>query len=69
MTTLRRPTGPLRLILRAPLLLYRVRLGWLLGSRFVYIVHRGRRSGAIREVMVEAVRLETHPPEVTVIAA
>jgi len=51
----RKPTGLLRLLLRAPILLYRARAGWLLGHRFVYVAHRGRRTGARREVVVEVV--------------
>jgi hypothetical protein len=33
-----------------PIWLYRARLGFLLGHRFVYVAHRGRVSGARREV-------------------
>ncbi len=69
MTTLGRPTGLLRLVLRAPVGLYRMRLGWLLGSRFVYIVQRGRRTGMPRAVVVEAVNVKHRPPEITVVAA
>jgi hypothetical protein len=31
----------LRKLLRAPIWLYRARLGFLLGHRFVYVAHRG----------------------------
>lgn len=65
----RKPTGLLRLLLRVPILLYRARAGWLLGRRFVYIAHRGRRTGARREVVVEVVRYLPAVPELAVVAA
>jgi deazaflavin-dependent oxidoreductase (nitroreductase family) len=65
----RKPSGILKVVLRTPLLLYRARLGWLAGHRLVYIVHRGRRSGARREVVAEAVGYDPAGPEVVVIAA
>ena len=48
---------------------YRARLGWLLGHRFVYIAHRGRRSGVRREVVVEVVRYLPASAEIAVVAA
>jgi len=49
----RNPTGWLRRALRFPVYLYRVRLGFLLGRRFVMIEHRGRRSGRHYRTVVE----------------
>jgi len=63
----RKPTG--LLLLRAPILLYRARAGWLLGHRFVYVAHRGRRTGARREVVVEVVCYLPAAPEIAVVAA
>lgn len=37
-----RPRGLLRLLLRAPVALYRLRLGWLLGGRVLLLSHTGR---------------------------
>lgn len=65
----RKPTGLLRLVLRAPIWLYRAGLGRFLGRRMVYIAHRGRRTGARREVVVEAVGYDATTPSVTVVAA
>lgn len=48
-----KPTGWLRLALRFPVSLYRVRLGFLFGRRFVMIEHRGRRSGRHYRTVVE----------------
>jgi deazaflavin-dependent oxidoreductase (nitroreductase family) len=50
-----RPKGPLRLFLRMPIWLYRMRLGWLLGQRFLMLEHIGRRSGAKRRTVLEVV--------------
>ncbi|MER7013861.1 nitroreductase family deazaflavin-dependent oxidoreductase [Saccharopolyspora sp. NPDC000359] len=65
----RKPRGLLRILLRAPIHLYRARLGWLVGHRFVYLAHRGRKTGARREVVVEVVRHDPDVPEVVVVAA
>lgn len=48
------PTRPsLRWLLRFPVLLYRARLGWILGERFVHLTVRGRTTGLPREVVLE----------------
>ena len=44
-----------RRLVRAPIWLYRARLGWLLGSRMLMLEHRGRRSGLARYVCLEVV--------------
>jgi deazaflavin-dependent oxidoreductase (nitroreductase family) len=49
------PSGVLRLLLRLPIALYRLRLGWLLGQRFVLLEHIGRKSGQVRKTVVEVV--------------
>jgi len=51
----RPPRGPLALLVRMPIVLYRVRLGWLLDSRFLLLRHRGRRSGMLRSTVLEVV--------------
>lgn len=65
----RRPRGLLRAFFRSPLLLYRLRLGWVFGHRLLYLAHRGRTSGRRREVVLEAVRWDPRTPEVTVVSA
>ncbi len=50
------PNGLLRAGLRLPIWLYRARLGWLLGDRFLMLTHRGRRSGRAHETVIEVVR-------------
>lgn len=59
-------SGPRRWLFRAPLLAYRVHLGWLFGHRLVMIVHRGRRSGQWRRVVVEVVARDPRTGAVTV---
>jgi deazaflavin-dependent oxidoreductase (nitroreductase family) len=58
MGTVRRspPQGWLRLLLRFPLSLYRLRLGWLLGSRFLCLEHVGRKSHRWRSTVLEVLR-------------
>ncbi len=51
-----RPRGCMRRLLRLPVWLFRLRLGWLLGRRFLMIEHKGRTSGLRRYVVVEVVR-------------
>ena len=56
MTRLRPPRTRLRRALfRAPILLYRLGLGGLLGDRFALLTHTGRSSGRPRQVVLEVV--------------
>jgi deazaflavin-dependent oxidoreductase (nitroreductase family) len=47
---------PLRPLLRLPIWLYRAHLGWVLGDRFLLLIHRGRKSGLARRTVLEVVR-------------
>jgi deazaflavin-dependent oxidoreductase (nitroreductase family) len=49
------PGGLLRLLLRIPIWLYRIGLGWLLGERFLLLTHTGRKSGLSRRAVLEVV--------------
>jgi deazaflavin-dependent oxidoreductase (nitroreductase family) len=42
-----------------PIYLYCLNLGWLLGHRFLLLVHRGRKSALLRETVLEV--LLQHP--------
>lgn len=44
-----------RAVLRAPIALYRMGLGGLLGHRVVLLTHTGRKSGMPRQVVLEVV--------------
>lgn len=50
------PSGLSRLLFRLPIYLYKLRLGWLLGGRFLLLNHIGRKSGQPRQAVVEVVR-------------
>jgi deazaflavin-dependent oxidoreductase (nitroreductase family) len=44
-----------RWLVRAPIVLYRARLGFLFGSRLLLLEHIGRKSGARRYALLEVV--------------
>jgi hypothetical protein len=48
-----RPNRVLGYVLRLPSYLYRLRLGGLLGHRFLLLTHRGRKSGLTRRTPLE----------------
>ncbi len=50
-----KPTGAFKHLLHLPVHLYRMRLGFLLGDRFVLITHRGRKTGQDHQTTVEVV--------------
>ncbi len=49
------PKGFTLKLFRAPLYLYRLRLGFLLGNRFIRLKHWGRRSGNLNETIIEVI--------------
>ncbi|HET9117672.1 MAG TPA: nitroreductase family deazaflavin-dependent oxidoreductase, partial [Pseudonocardiaceae bacterium] len=55
-----------RRLMRAPIWLYRARLGFLFGSRMLMLEHIGRRSGARRCVVLEVI---DHPTPNTYVVA
>ncbi len=57
-----------RRLLRAPVHLYRWRAGWLLGHRFLLLIHTGRRSGRRRETVLEVVEYRSDRPEAVVVS-
>jgi deazaflavin-dependent oxidoreductase (nitroreductase family) len=55
-STLRQPPrGWKAFFWRAPIFLYRVNLGWMLGKRFLHLTHIGRKSGEPRQAVLEVV--------------
>ena len=52
------PTGWRKYIWRAPIYLYRMGLGPILGKRFLLLTHRGRKSGLPRQAVIEIVRYD-----------
>jgi len=52
-----RPPGKaLRFGLHLPVFLYRIKLGWLLGDRFLMLTHTGRKSGLPHQTVIEVVK-------------
>lgn len=62
------PSGLLRFGFRLPIVLYRLRLGWLLGHRLVLVAHRGRRSGRWYRTVLEVVERDRQTGTYTVAA-
>ncbi|MGR2754026.1 nitroreductase family deazaflavin-dependent oxidoreductase [Agromyces arachidis] len=53
---MKKPGPLLAWFYRAPSALYRARLGWVLGGRFLMLTALGRRSGEARRTVLEVVR-------------
>ena len=66
--TTRRPNPMLASLLRAPTLLYDLRLGWIFGHRFLRLTHVGRKSGRRYQTMLEVVGSDPRSGEVIVVA-
>ena len=52
----KKPGGFLLFGFRLPIWLYRMRLGWVLGERFLLLKHIGRKSGRVHQTVIEVVR-------------
>ena len=63
------PRGLLRWGYRLPIALYRLRLGWALGHRFLLLTHRGRKSGQLRYAVLEVVGYDPATHESAVVSA
>ena len=59
--------GMLWSFFRAPVYLYRWRLGWLLGPRLLLLTHIGRRTRLRRQSVLEVVEYRKGGPEVVVV--
>jgi deazaflavin-dependent oxidoreductase (nitroreductase family) len=62
-------SGTLRWLFRAPVYLYRWKCGWLLGHRFLLLIHVGRRTGLRRYTVLEVIEYRKEGPEAVVISA
>lgn len=49
------PNGLKLKLFRAPLYLYRFKLGFLMGERFILLEHWGRKSGNLNETVIEVI--------------
>ena len=59
----------LRRLFRAPVNLYRWNWGWLLGHRFLLLIHVGRRTGLRRRTVLEVMEYRKEGPEAVVMSA
>lgn len=50
------PRGWQAFMWRLPIWLYRLRLGWLFGERMLLLHHTGRKSGQLRQAVLEVVK-------------
>ena len=64
-----RLNGVLRRLFRAPVYLYRWKCGWLLGHRFLLLIHIGRRTGLRRRTVLEVMDYRKESPEAVVMSA
>jgi len=58
-----------RIVFRAPLLLYRIGLGGLLGHQFLVLTHVGRRTGQVHETVLKVLHYDAKTRESVVAAA
>jgi deazaflavin-dependent oxidoreductase (nitroreductase family) len=58
----------LRHLFRAPARLYRWHCGWLLGHRFLLLIHTGHRTGRRYETVLEVMERRPHGPEFIVMS-
>ncbi len=63
-----RMNAMLRRALRAPVWLYRCKCGWVLGHRFLLLIHNGRRTGLKRYTVLEIMEVRKHPSEFVVMS-
>jgi deazaflavin-dependent oxidoreductase (nitroreductase family) len=61
--------GAVRLLFRVPAILYRWRCGWLLGRRFLLLIHVGRRTRKLRRTVLEVLEYRRDIPEAIVMSA
>jgi deazaflavin-dependent oxidoreductase (nitroreductase family) len=64
-----RPSRLLIPIFKLPLVLYRIRLGWAFGHRFVLLTHVGRRSGKTRRTILAVLHFDAQTKEIMAISA
>jgi deazaflavin-dependent oxidoreductase (nitroreductase family) len=56
-------------IFKLPVFLYRLRLGWILGNRFMQITHVGRHSGKVRRTVLAVLRFDQKTKEIYAVSA
>ena len=64
-----RPSRLVKVVFDAPTVLYRIGLGWMLGKRILVLTHRGRRTGQLRETVLEVLLFDPDNKESLVVSA
>ena len=64
-----KPSSILIFLFKLPVFIYRLRLGWIFGHRFIMLIHVGRNSGRIRRTVLEVIRYNKSSGECIVISA
>ena len=62
------PSQTLKLFLHAPVYFYRWHLGWMLGKRFLLLIHTGRRTGVRRRTVLEVLEYRPEYSEAVVMS-
>ena len=60
--------GLLWLWFKFPHLLYRLRLGWILGHHCLLLTHQGRKTGRLRQTVLDIVRFDLATKECLVVS-
>ena len=58
----------MRHLFRLPAYLYHWKCGWLLGHRFLLLIHTGRRTGVRRHTVLEIMEFRSKIPEMVVMS-
>jgi deazaflavin-dependent oxidoreductase (nitroreductase family) len=56
-------------IFKLPIVLYQLKLGWLLGNRFMQITNIGRRSGKIHKTILAVLHFDPQTQEILAVSA
>ena len=62
----KKPTGVAKWFYQSPKWLYRARLGFVFGSRFLLLEHKGRKSGNVYQTPLEVAHYDEQRDEYTV---
>jgi deazaflavin-dependent oxidoreductase (nitroreductase family) len=54
--------------MKMPLVLYRLGLGWMLGTRFMLLTHVGRRSGKVYQTVLAPLRFDEKTGEIMAVS-
>ncbi len=64
-----KPSRLLTLLFKAPAYAYHLKMGWLLGNRFLLLTHAGTKTGRIRHTVLEVIHHDPRNEESLVVSA